>query len=147
MLPKYRHRILLGAGRRAKHTIYAIQPYDARTANADLPRIDKSKSLAYVHCDSSLVGNRRLDTVLAYGVINGIAQASWDVDAMRPDHPDVGAFVTFTTPDHEAVVDDRLKVHGLDGLRVADASIFPTMPSGNTNAPSIMVGEKCADLL
>jgi len=46
-----------------------------------------------------------------------------------------------------AVVDDKLRVHGLDGLRVADASIFPTMPSGNTNAPSIMVGEKAADIL
>jgi len=46
-----------------------------------------------------------------------------------------------------AVVDDRLKVLGLDGLRIADASIFPTMPSGNTNAPAIMVGEKAADLI
>jgi choline dehydrogenase len=45
------------------------------------------------------------------------------------------------------VVDEKLKVHGLDGLRIADASIFPTMPSGNTNAPCIMVGEKAADLL
>ena len=45
------------------------------------------------------------------------------------------------------VVDEKLKVHGLEGLRIADASIFPTMPSGNTNAPSIMVGEKAADLL
>ena len=45
------------------------------------------------------------------------------------------------------VVDDQLRVHGISGLRVADASIFQTMPSGNTNAPSIMVGEKCAELL
>jgi choline dehydrogenase len=45
------------------------------------------------------------------------------------------------------VVDEKLKVHGLQGLRIADASIFPTMPSGNTNAPCIMVGEKAADLI
>ncbi|MCY4003409.1 MAG: GMC family oxidoreductase N-terminal domain-containing protein [Rhodospirillales bacterium] len=50
-------------------------------------------------------------------------------------------------PGADAVVDDRLRVHGLEGLRIADASIFPTMPSGNTNAPSIMVGEKCAELM
>ncbi len=50
-------------------------------------------------------------------------------------------------PGANAVVDDRLRVHGLQGLRIADASIFPTMPSGNTNAPSILVGEKAADLL
>jgi choline dehydrogenase len=47
----------------------------------------------------------------------------------------------------KTVVDEKLKVHGLEGLRIADASIFPTMPSGNTNAPCIMVGEKCADLI
>ncbi|MEC8585816.1 MAG: GMC oxidoreductase, partial [Pseudomonadota bacterium] len=46
-----------------------------------------------------------------------------------------------------AVVDARLRVHGLHGLRVADASIMPTMVSGNTNAACIMIGEKCADLL
>jgi len=46
----------------------------------------------------------------------------------------------------DAVADDQLRVHGIQGLRIADASIFLTMPSGNTNAPSIMVGEKCADL-
>ena len=47
----------------------------------------------------------------------------------------------------DAVVNERLQVHGIKGLRVADASIFPTMPSGNTNAPAIMVGEKAADLI
>jgi len=49
--------------------------------------------------------------------------------------------------DPMAVVDAQLRVHGIAGLRVADASIMPTLTSGNTNAPSIMIGEKAADML
>ena len=49
--------------------------------------------------------------------------------------------------DPRAVVDPELRVHGIAGLRVADASIMPTLTSGNTNAPAIMIGEKCAAMV
>jgi choline dehydrogenase len=49
--------------------------------------------------------------------------------------------------DELAVVDERLRVHGVEGLRVADASIMPSVTSGNTNAPSIMIGERVADFV
>jgi choline dehydrogenase len=49
--------------------------------------------------------------------------------------------------DPMAVVDDRLRVHGIPGLRVIDAAIMPTITSGNTNAPVIMIAEKAADLI
>ncbi|MGJ8669658.1 MAG: GMC family oxidoreductase [Oceanococcus sp.] len=49
--------------------------------------------------------------------------------------------------DANAVVDDRLRVHGVDGLRVIDASVMPTICRGNTNAPTIMIAEKGADMI
>jgi choline dehydrogenase len=49
--------------------------------------------------------------------------------------------------DPTAVVDEQLRVHGMQGLRIADASIMPTLTSGNTNAPSIMIGEKASRMI
>ncbi|MEM9027958.1 MAG: choline dehydrogenase [Pseudomonadota bacterium] len=49
--------------------------------------------------------------------------------------------------DPMAVVDERLRVHGVDGLRIVDASIMPTMASGNTNGPVLMIAEKAADMI
>jgi choline dehydrogenase len=49
--------------------------------------------------------------------------------------------------DQMAVVDSRLKVHGVEGLRIADASIMPIIVSGNTNAPAIMIGERASDFI
>jgi choline dehydrogenase len=49
--------------------------------------------------------------------------------------------------DERAVVDPQLRVHGIDGLRVADASIMPSIIGGNTNAPAVMIGDRCASFV
>jgi choline dehydrogenase len=69
----------------------------------------------------------------------------WVKEAAETTYHPVGTCKMGSDP--MAVVDDQLRVRGIDGLRVADASIMPTLTSGNTNAPSIMIGEKAADMV
>jgi choline dehydrogenase len=59
----------------------------------------------------------------------------------------VGTCRMGSSEDENAVVDPQLRVRGIDKLRIADGSIMPTIPSGNTNAVCIMIGEKCADMI
>jgi choline dehydrogenase len=68
------------------------------------------------------------------------------VRGVTNQHP-VGTCKMGPETDATAVVDPRLRVHGIERLRVADASIMPQVPGGNTNAPSIMIGEKCAAMV
>jgi choline dehydrogenase len=70
----------------------------------------------------------------------------WKREAMSVYHP-VGSSKMGAADDPMAVVDNELRVHGVENLRVADASIFPLLPSGNTHAPTVAVAERAADLI
>ena len=77
------------------------------------------------------------------------AQARLVEKAIQAAQPDVTVEtkVIATQGDKARVVDPRLRVLGVDRLRVADASVMPTVIAGNTNAPTIMIGEKAAEMI
>ncbi|WP_099865670.1 GMC family oxidoreductase [Pararhizobium haloflavum] len=78
-------------------------------------------------------------------VINDAELLEWARNSATTIYHPTGSCKMGTTDD--AVVDARLRVRGVDGLRVADCSIMPEIVSGNTNAPAIMIGEKASDLI
>jgi choline dehydrogenase-like flavoprotein len=132
-----------------------------RSANpADPPRIQLNIFSEQADVDLAVAGIRRTREVYAAEPQASLIRAEVLPGPAAQSDAELGAHVRATAStmqhpastcrmgiDAAAVVDAELKVRGIDGLRVADASIFPSIPGGNINAPTIMVGEKAADLL
>lgn len=104
---------------------------------------------------SMIAGVRILMEIARQDPLTAIAKAPWRVPASDSDE-DIMAFVRLagqtvyhptSTCAMGAVVDDELRVLGVEGLRVVDASVMPSITRGNTNAPTIMIAEKAADLI
>ena len=114
-------------------------------------QLDRDVTLAAMRIARKVVTAPALQGIVADEIAPGVNMQADDelLDWVRNNaettyHP-VGTCKMGRDP--MAVVDDQLRVHGLEGLRVADASIMPTLTSGNTNAPSIMIGEKAARMI
>lgn len=110
--------------------------------------------------DAMVSGYRALFEILRESAISQYVQAPWEPTSFNPTDAEIIDSIAHMgqTVYHpvstcamgageDSVVDPQLRVNGIEGLRVADASVMPAVPRGNTNAPTIMVGEKAADLL
>ena len=128
--------------------------------SSDAPAIQFNFLSSSLDCDGLLVAMRKARELMATSpmaeivseeIAPGVALQSdeelleWVRHHGETTYHPVGTCKMGSDP--MAVVDNELRVHGIAGLRVADASIMPTLISGNTNAPSIMIGEKCAQML
>ncbi|EFQ82268.1 GMC oxidoreductase [Aeromicrobium marinum DSM 15272] len=110
--------------------------------------------------DAMVAGYERIYDVVGAGPLGGFIEQPWLPGSWRPTRDEILAAVARIgqTVYHPvgtcsmgtvegSVVGPDLRVHGVEGLRVADASVMPRVPRGNTNAPTIMIGEKAADLI
>ncbi|CAN7492477.1 GMC family oxidoreductase [Rhizobium sp. LjRoot254] len=138
---------------RGEITLRSADPAAAPKIQANYLKTDFDirTMISGIHLTREIIGQKAFDKYrgkeLAPGpdMLNDDDLTTWlRATAMTTFHP-VGTCKMGNDP--QAVVDARLKVHGIEGLRVADASIMPIISSGNTNAPSIMIGEKCADFI
>ena len=123
----------------------AIEPNYLATAQ------DRATAVAGLRMTRAIVGSRAMRPFVEKELLPGsevrtddeLLAAARDI-AQTIYHP-VGTCAMGPGPG--AVVDERLRVHGVGGLRVVDASVMPVITSGNTNAPTIMIAEKAADMI
>ena len=136
-------------------SIHAKSP-DAAAAPAIRPNyladeLDRQTLLAGMKIARRVVNNPALDRYRAFEMNPGDrCQTDDELLAFARQYGHTAYHVVGTCKmghDPRAVVDDELRVHGVTGLRVVDASIMPTMTSGNTNAPVIMIAEKAGDMV
>ena len=128
----------------------------------DAPRIDPAFLSDPADVQALVAGFRRMREILGQPALaryggrelpeSAAAQTDAQIEQYVRNHADtiyhpVGSCRMGPAHDPHSVVDARLRVHGVQGLRVIDASIFPSIPSGNTNAPTLMVAERAADMI
>jgi choline dehydrogenase len=132
-----------------------------RTARPqDAPAIDFNFLANELDRRTTIDGVRYTRKILSAKALNGIIGAEFKPGAKLQSDDEILDWVRRSAEtafhpvgtckmgsDPLAVVDERLRVHGIRGLRIADASIMPTLVSGNTNGPCIMIGEKASDMI
>ncbi|RYJ04121.1 MAG: choline dehydrogenase, partial [Actinomycetales bacterium] len=124
------------------------------------PEIEAAYLTQQADVDAMLAGYRTALEIVKTGPLNELIEGPWEPPTFEPTDEQLLETIarlgqTLYHPvatcamgsGDDSVVDAELRVRGVKGLRIADASVMPRVPRGNTNAPTIMIGEKAADLI